>query len=309
MLANFFDKTKPINSLAIGVIFSLYYFVFFILQENPAFTVVSAFEIGGYLFLNLLFLFLSGVVFIKNGMSNGNLYASFIMVLLYGMFPFVFQMDKTLFVLLFFVLFYQKISTLDENTNTISKLFDSGLYIGVSVLLFNWAILFFPLIFLALLLFKKINMRYLIVPIIGLLVPAFLFFAYCFLIDALQLFYQIFDFSISLEWVNYGTSLKQIPMLVIAIIGFISIIMVLPKIMAVSNRYRSQYTIALISLFIGVFLIGITPLKNGSELLYVFLPFALMIAGFVKIIEKKLMKELVLLGLALLSVVLFTLNL
>ena len=305
MLANFFDKTKPINSLAIGVLFAVFYLIFFLFQENPVFTDVSVLEKGSYLILNLLFLFFSGVVFIKNGTSKGNLYAPFLMVLLFGMFSATLIGGKTLIVLLLFVLLYWKISSFGIKTNRIASLFDSGLYLGVSILIFNWSVLYVLLLYFALILYRQINIRYLLVPIVGMLVPGILFYTYCLLTDTLPVFYESFHFSVSLDLSSYNNVSVQGAVLLISSVTLISILAVLPQVMSVSNSYRNQYSIILATLVIGIIIIILTPIKDGSEFLYVFLPASIIIAWFVQKIQKKIIKESVLLILTLFSLTLF----
>ena len=304
MLANFFDKTKPINSILLAGLFFSFYFTYRFRHTATIFADISALETIEHLISNMLFLLLCGLVFAKNGLTNDNLYSSFLMILLYGMFPSTFQVDKTLIITFLFLLVYRKISSLKEQGNILLALFDSGLYVGVSFLFFNWSVLIFLFIYTTLFLSKRISPRTLMAPFVGGFVPLFLFFTYCFVSDTLPTFYGIFEFDYNFDFSLYSALHYNIPLLLVAGITVISIIAVLPKVIGVSNSYRFQYTTVLNMLLIGTAMICVTSLKKGSELLFVFIPISILIGRFINDISKKMLKELILIGLTVLSIVL-----
>lgn len=304
MLANFFDKTKPINSILLAGLFFSFYFTYRFRHTATIFADISTLETIEHLFSNMLFLLLCGMVFAKNGLTNDNLYSSFLMILLYGMFPSTFQVDETLIITFLFLLVYRKISGLKEQGNALSALFDSGFYVGVSFLFFNWSALILLFIYTTLLLSKRITPRTLMAPVIGVLVPVFLFFTYCFVTDTLLNFYHIFNFNYNFDFALYSELHYHIPLLLIAFSTVISVIAVLPKVIGVSNVYRFQYTTVLNMLLIGTAMVCVTSQKQGSELLYVFIPISILIGRFINDISKKIIKELFLYGLTFLSIVL-----
>lgn len=303
MLANFFDKTKPINSIVLAILFFSFYAIYSFQQKTTDFIDVSTFESLIYVVSSAVFLFVCGLVFIKNGVSNQNLYNSFILILLYGLFPNAFDVQKTLGVAFLYLLIYKNISQLKEKGNTQLLLFNSGLLAGSSFLIFDWSLLFFIFIYIGLFYSKKATIRNIVSPVFGLITPVILFFTYSFLTDNLPLFYQRFYFSYSLDISAYNILAIKIPLLSISIITGIAILSVYPKIFSVSNPFRFQYLLILVMLFIGALLIFINPQKNGSELLYVFIPIAVIIGRFLKNIPKKTIKEALLVSLALFSII------
>ena len=162
MLANFFDKTKPINGILLAGLFFSFYFTYRFRHTATIFADISALGTIEHLISNMLFLLLCGLVFAKNGLTNDNLYSSFLMILLYGMFPSTFQVDKTLIITFLFLLVYRKISGLKEQGAILLALFDSGLYVGISFLFFNWSVLIFLFIYTTLFLSKRISPRTLV---------------------------------------------------------------------------------------------------------------------------------------------------
>jgi hypothetical protein len=304
MLANFFDKTKPINSIVLVVIFFSFYTIYRFHQQPAAFIDFTTFESLAHIICSALFLFISGLVFMKNGISRGNLHSSFLMILLYGAFPSAFELNKTLVVVFLYLLIYKNISQLKTIGKTQLLLFDSGILAGISFLIFDWSLLFFLFIYIGLFYSKKIDFRNLVSPLLGLIIPSILYFTYCFLMDNTGLFYNRFNFIYSLDTTMYQNLSIKIPLIVISITTGIAIISVLPKIISVSNNYRFQYLLIVAMLFIGCLLIIISPQKNGSELLYVFIPVAVVLGRFLKSIPKNKVKETFLMALTLFSIAL-----
>ena len=303
MLANFFDKTKPINSIVLSFIFFSFYTIYRFQPEASTFTDFTSFEILTHLICNAFFLVICGLVFIKNGVSNDNLHNSFLMILLYGMFPNAFEINKTLGVAFLALLMYRNISQLKTKGKTQILLFDSGLIAGVSFLLFDWTILFLGFIYIGLFFSKKINFRTVVSPILGLITPCILYFTYCLFTNTTPDFYNRFEFLYSLDTSLYSSIAIKIPLIVVSIATGIAIVTTLPKVISISNSYRFQYLLLLIMLGTGLILIVISPKKNGSEFLYIFIPIAVILGKFINILPQKKLKEIFLIGLTLFSII------
>jgi hypothetical protein len=306
MLANFFEKTKPINSIVVGLVFCLFYFMSSFLSEKSAFT-DGGVGLGFTFFIsNFAFLLLSGVVIIGNKISNDNLFAPFFMVLMYALFPKALEYNDTIYVLLLFVLLYRRFSSLSNKTNSIGKLLDSGLFIGVMFLFFNWTILYLLLVYVALFLFREVTIRKLIIPIVGAIVPVLFYYTYCLIIEDFSTFYSLFEFNfIGFDEQFYEANLFQVVTLLVLV--FFSVLFKLPRMLSVSTIEKQHYTITLFSLIIGISLFNLSSNKNGSEVLYVFIPIAIIIGQFMDVITKKWLKELVFISFIILSLIkLFT---
>lgn len=306
MLANFFEKTKPINSIVVGLVFCLFYFMSSFFLETSVFT-DGRIALGLAFFVsNFAFLLLSGVVIIGNKISNNNLFAPFFMVLMYALFPKALVYNETIYILLLFVLLYRRFSSLSNNINSIGKLLDSGLFIGVMFLFFNWTILYLVLVYVALFLFREVTIRKLIIPIVGVIVPVLFYYTYCLIIEDVSTFYKLFEFNfIDFDEQFYEDNLFQVITLLVLV--FLSILFKLPKMLSVSTVEKQHYTITLFSLIIGVLLFNLSSNKNGSEVLYAFIPISIVIGQFMDVISKKWLKELVFISFIILSLIkLFT---
>jgi hypothetical protein len=308
MLANFFEKTKPLNSLLLGLFFCVGFFLYFFKTKSPEISPKIFFIWGGYFFLSLAFLLLSGFVsFQKKGVEK-SLFVPLFAVLLYGIFPQMYQPNSLLLLLFILMLSFRKITRLDGKEAALSKLFDAGLLIGVVVVFYNWTLLYLGVLYTAVFLFGKVSFRNLLAPLLGLLLPSFFFFSYCFLFDQMEFFFAQFLFEFSLDFDFYSSQKLLTPLKICFFLGLFSIIFNFRKIIVISDKFRLNYVLILLAYFMGFGIIALKPDKNGAEFLFVLLPTSILIAQLVESITKYWLKDLFVLGLMVYSLVLFSRN-
>ena len=308
MLANFFDKTKPFNSIILGLIFSAFSFMHVYLAEPSEFTLFYWLKTNLYFFINLFFVIFATYVFIKNRVSNNNLHNTFILILLYCLFPKVFDANYMSLVSFLFLLIYKKLAKLNIKGNKQLSLFDSGIFTGISFLLFDWSILFLVFIFIGIVLAKKANVKNIISILFGCLVPIFLFFAYCFLTDDTPLFIEKFEFYFSFNYDSYVRSNMKTPLITLISVLIMSFLSILPKLASTNGPYRYQFVLAITMLFVGAVATSLETTKEGSEILMIFIPASIIIGRFIKMITNLVLKELFLITLTIISVVILIQN-
>ncbi|MFC2109074.1 DUF6427 family protein [Bacteroidota bacterium] len=299
MLANFFEKTKPLNSIVLGGLFCLIYFIIVLSSENLGVTVFFILKLFGFLLLHFLFLLLSGQNFIKFGVTKNNLYAPFIMILSYGMFPNALQMDLSAFVILLIVLFYGRITSFINKDNLVGKIFDSSLVLGLAIPFFNLAIFYALVLFVAVIIFSNHAIRKFIISFVGFVVPSLFFFAYCFVTDTMSFFYEQYQFILIPSYELFEGS--QVSLVVLGSLLLVSLFTNFVRIIAISNHYRLHYIITLTMLVVGVLILCLNPVKSDSLFLFLFIPISLMVSQFVESISKIWLKEACLGGLLLFS--------
>ena len=257
---------------------------------------------AGYLLSNLFFLFLSGTALYRSKLDNGTVYASFILILLYGLFPSAFHSATPLLLLSLWVLMYLRILDLDLVMAPDRILFDAGLCVGLSFLFFKGALLLILWLLFSLVAFKKANLRNSLICLVGFSVPVWFFFVYCFFVENSILFYNLFVFEVGFDWALYKTKVYAMPLLVLFAFNTLAVLAALPNVLSRKTSFRRHYLLLVFMFFIGLGMVLLTDEKNGSELSYLFLPSSVLIATFVDKTSKKWVKELLLFSLALFSV-------
>ena len=291
MLANFFDKTKPINSIVLSILFLAYFITSLLLHKNLETPYNYWIFSSGSLLLNFSFIFLNSFYFIKNGVSNENLHNTFVLILLYGLLPNTFTDIKFTSISILFLLIYKNLAQLKTKGRKQAALFDAGIYTGIAFLVFEWAILFLPFIIVSLTLAQKLSLKNILSPVLGFLTPLLLFFTYYFITDNTDVFLAKTEFISNLNFSSYGDNTIQLPLIIYTGIIAISILSVLPNAISISGPYRYQYSLAIVMLIFGAITILLSPQKNGAELLIIFTPTSIIIGRFFKVVTNQKIKD------------------
>jgi len=291
MITTIFSKSKPINFL---IVFSITLIAFLMLPIKYGIVFNSTTSIwinlGVFLIAYLSILILNFVV-TKNLLSQQNNYEILVFALFFLAIPQAFLDYKIILSNFFILLALRRIISVRSKKETIKKLFDSGFLIGIATLFYFWAILFFPLVFIALLLFSETTPKYYLVPFIGLATVALL------AISTSLLIYQDYFTSLHLNPdVNFDfssyNSLQFITVItMIASFGLWSSLFYLNDIKKKMRSYRPSYKILFASCVLATVIVVLTPIKNGSEFLFLFGPLAVIITNYVETIKEKWFKE------------------
>lgn len=295
MLANFLSKSKPINFIGLLILFfSCFSYTIFnsFLTENPLSD--KALKTLTLTFLFLIIFFFFNFINSKNRLTFDNSYAYFLfsiftIALLSEIINYNILLKTTIY-----LLFLRKIYSLRSNRNIIEKLFDGGFWLGILCILEPISILLFVLTFIAVYLHNKITAHTLFTPIIGFIAPSIIYFAYCFWLDKLDDFTNLFVFKINFN-ADFYNNPKYLWLICITFsFTIFAIIFKSAKALSVNNRFKRNWIILICNFFLILVFIALIPNKNGSELIYIFFPMAIILANGVELIQKKIFKNIVL---------------
>ncbi len=297
MLANFFNKSKPINFIIIVALFFLY-FILASYQQFDSTISIGLFLVNktGAFFAFLCLFFFFNFIVSKNNLTFDNTYAFLFFVIFLGLFPNTISITKVFFSNFVLFLFLRKVYSLRKPKATIQKLFDGGFWLGIAFLIDPLSFIFLTLFYVSILLFHKITIQTLLTPIIGLLVPIFLYFTYCFWNDLISDFQQLF-FSISLnDFYSLNNSKQLFSIVLLGIFTLFFILIKTPKALSVSNSFKKTWILILLHLIITtICLFFFTKASNENRIVYLLFPIAIIFANGIEIIQKKWIKEIVLL--------------
>lgn len=285
MLTNFFGNSKPINFLVIfSLFFSILIFTFLGGNFSFNFTVIPLF---------LLLLGIANFIISKNNITFDNSFAFLFFVLLIGFFPKIITTNNILYVNITLFLFLRKVYSLQSSKNVFQKLFDAGLWLGVSFLITPISFLFFIVLYMAVFLHQHITFQKVIIPVLSFIIPIFLYFTYCFWYDiSFEItFFELFNFGFSVyNHINYLVSLIFVGTFVL-----FSILLKTPKTLSVKNTFRRNWILVLNNFMVAVIVVSGTANKNGSEFLYLIFPTAIILANGLELFEKKWWSSIILL--------------
>ena len=289
MIAKFFKKTKPINTLIVLVLLTIVFIITTVSFTSTDFTLTNLIK------KLILFAFLVTTLFIinfiirKNGLTKNNSYVILLLVFCFAIFPFSTLNSQLLGTHFLLLLAYRRIYSLRTTKDIKDKIFDASFWIGIATLIYPWSFLYLSLVFFAVFYFNKLTLKNIIIPLVGFITPIFIYGVYLLLIND----FDTFDLKLvsSLSILSYNSFKLLIPIALIS--GFLiwAIFPTTIKIIAVNNEFRASWFLLLMHLLISVFVIIPSPIKNGSEFLFLFFPTAIILTNYLQIIEEKWFKE------------------
>ena len=293
MLANFLGKSKPINFIILLSVFvCLFITASFSLFYATPFSMHLLLKVTGFLLFYLVILFFFNFIVTKNKLTRDNSYALLIFMVFLSYFLILSTNFKTLAMLLLYSLFLRKLYSLKSQKQTLQKLYDSGLWLGVLVLLEPFTFIFCTLIFIATFLHKKPIINNLIAPIVGFLTPMILYSAYCFWFDKLYLFTNIFYFDTFHNFVFNPINGYYWIVIGVLLLALASIFIKSPSVFSVNNTFKKSWTLLISNLVIAVVFALYLPNKNNVELLFLLLPAAIIVANGLESLRSNLIKNI-----------------
>ena len=303
MLANFLEKSKPINFIIyLGLFFCFFFIAATLNISGEELKPYDVFAGVSYFFLFLFIFFFYRFLVSKNKLTSGNSYSFFLFTLALIVFISKLFDFKLLTLLLIYLFFLRKIYSLSSPKKVIQKLFDSGLWLGILFILEPFSLLFSILIFTAILLHQKITIHTLITPVIGFASPLISYFAYLFWTNTSKEFTQLFYFDVINNTSIYA---KDYTIWVFGVLFFLttfSIFLKSPKVLSVNNSFKKNWILLIINLILTtIFALTINE-ENGSEIIFLLAPSSIIIANGFEVIQKKVLKN-ILFGLLLIGTI------
>ncbi|MGB0879783.1 MAG: DUF6427 family protein [Polaribacter sp.] len=302
MLANFFGKSNPINFvIIIGFFFCCFFIAVFngfqenVFGENPVLTIVGMF----ILFLSILYFFHSIVT--KSKLTVDNSYALLLFVIFFGFFSKELLEFKTVILFLLHILFLKKLYSLRYSKTIFQTLFDGGLFLGVLFILEPFSIIYIVLLYIAIYLYYKMTVRIIGIPILGFIVPLIFYATYHFWQDTFDSFLNLFYFLPNHNEFMYLKDQFLIPLLFIIFCVIASLILKTPLVIAINNKFRKSWILLIFNVSISLCFVLILPQKNGSELLFILFPTAIIVANGIETIANTVLKDVILVSLILCS--------
>ncbi|MBS9774569.1 MAG: hypothetical protein KGV59_05365 [Tenacibaculum sp.] len=295
MIANFFRKSKPINTVAIICVLLFYYSIAIVTNKIP-FQPIAVFGV-------LLTLGSSQFIIIKNKLTKHNSYSFLLFVLLITFFVKTLTFTSSLYSNLILFLFLRKVYSLKKETKTIQKIFDASFWIGILFIIEPFLIIFITLLYFAIYLNEGLKIRTLLIPIIGFFIPVFLYFTYCFWFNKINDFCQLFYSFTDINWGLYLKNNYLISIIFTLIFILISIILKTPKIIQTKDSFNFSWLLLILNFILSALLIYFIDNKNGSEFIYIIFPSAIIIANGIELYQKKWISDIILLLFFIFSVV------
>ncbi|MFS4492772.1 hypothetical protein [Maribacter sp. 2308TA10-17] len=294
MISSIFGKTKPINFIIVlSFLFAAYWLVLFFLHN-------STYDIYELVLQVLFFTVLAFSVFVvdfivkRNKITAPNSFAILFYALLILVFPETLADSSAIFCSLFLLMATRRLISIRSLKNIKLKVFDATLWVMVSSLFYEWAIIYLVLVFLAIYIYEPKNIRNWIVPFVG--VFTVFMIAYCVLIlsnktDFLVDHYQFsFEFNVAYfsKWAN------STKLVIYVILTFLAMIFAFLKLGKAGLGQIVTMRLIGFSFVLGLILKVLTSSADAHPIMVTFFPAAVFITNYVESIKKPNIKEVVL---------------
>ena len=295
MITSIFSKSKPINFLVVFFVTLLAFLLANIkLQNEP---VVFSFIIEKIIIFSICYLSILTLNFIvgKNSLTHKSNFEILLYCLFLLMIPQTLLNDRIIVSNFFILLALRRILSLRSQINLKKKLFDASFWIAIASLFYFWAILFFVLIFVVLMLYTDNKIRNWIVPFAGLTTVFLISTSYSVLFY--DDFFEAFNisFKTSFDFSDYNSPKYIIAITILLSFGIWSSIFYLKAVKTKLKKYRPVLKAIFVMMLIAFTIVIIAPAKAGSEFLFLFPPLAVIVTNYIEMIQEKWFKELFLL--------------
>jgi hypothetical protein len=289
MITSIFSKSKPINLVIVGLFIVL---VFVFTNYQVLFvdfgTTLKAIS---RLFLSVFFIFLLRFIIAKNKLAQSNGYAIMTFGLLIFMFPQVMKNSDLLLANAFILFALRRLLSLHSNIDVKKKLFDAGFWIALATLFYFWALLFFALVIVALIYHSQNDTKNVIAPFVGVATLFILLMVYNIVTYDVYIKPSNFGRYASLDFTAYngkGNVLKLTVLFTALVWTLIYFFKSLPN---KNKKLRPAYFLVAWSTVLALLVAIIAPVKNGSEFIFLFAPFSIVMANYIEFITERWFKE------------------
>lgn len=289
MITSIFSKSKPINFIIVAVYVTLLFVItnYTLLFSDLSNALMELLK----LVITLFLVFLLDFIVVKNNLSQRNSYAIMTFGLLFGMFPEAMSNLDLLLSNLFVMLALRRLISLHSKLSIKKKLFDAGFWIAVAALFYFWAILFFALVIVALIYHSQNEFKNVIIPFAGIATVLVLFLMYN--IVFFDVYFRPSDFKryASLDFTAYNSKATILKLTVLFSSFIWTLIYYFRTLPDKNKKFKPSYFIIAWASILAVLVAVIAPLKNGSEYVFLFAPFSIIMAKYIEVITEKWFKE------------------
>ena len=289
MITSIFSKSKPINFIIVAVYVSLLFVItnYALLFSDLNASLVTLFKWAITLFL----VFLLDFIVAKNNLTQRNSYAIMTLGLLFGMFPEAMTHLDLLVSNLFVIFALRRLISLHSKLNIKKKLFDAAFWIALATLFYFWAILFFALVIVALIYYSQNDFKNVLVPLAGTTTVLILLISYNIIVYDDYLRPSNFKRFASLDFTVYNSKESILKFTVLFTAFVWTLIYYFRTLPDRNKKLKPSYFIIAWASIIAFLVAIIAPIKNGSEYLFLFVPFSIIMANYIEVISERWFKE------------------
>ena len=296
MISSIFGRTKPINYIIVlTFLFLFYWFIHFVVSDMEYTSEALVVRLTTLAML-LFSVFVVDFIIKRNKLTEANSFAMLFYAILIVAFPETLLDNDAILCSMFLLFASRRLISIRSLKNIKLKIFDATLWVMISSIFYDWAVLYLLLVFAAIYIYEPKNVRNWMVPFAAVFTVFMIGYGVLILAgntNFLTEHYQLqFNFDTS-YFLNLANSLKLV--LYILLIFALSIYAFLKLGKAGLGKIVTMRLIAL-SFIIGLVVKILTKSADDYPIMITFFPAVIFVTNYVESIKKENIKELVLIA-------------
>ncbi|MFV8225322.1 DUF6427 family protein [Christiangramia aquimixticola] len=307
MLTSFFSKSKPINLTVIILLMGFFYLGMNFTSWENGFDLLELLIKIGVLAILILSILVLNFIAKKNELTKRSAFKTILFTLFVISFPSILQNEAVILSNLCILFGLRRIISLKSHKFIAQKIFDATFWISIATLYNFWSALFFLLIFFGIINFTSYFKNWLI-PFVAFMAVAILTVTFNLL--AYDKIYTLTDWyqNSNLNFEAYSELKLLVPLSIILTLMLWTLVHYFSALQKASVTKRPVLSLILFSLIIAIGVAVLAPTKNGSELIFFFVPLSIIASNYFDSKKDKIFKEIIFAGLLLMPFLLLFLN-
>lgn len=296
MISSIFEKTKPINFIIVLVFLFLFYWSVQFYLLDYTFTDIEIAPSVVVLSILLFSVFVVDFIVKRNKLTGSNSFAILFFTLLFVVFPETLGDSNAVFASFFLLLSMRKLLSIKSLKNIKLKIFDAGLWICISSIFYEWAILYLLLVFAAIYIYDPKNIRNWLV----LLSVGFAFYMILYgvlvLLDETSFMKTHYDFAINYDAIfpiKWWSSLK------LSVYALFNLALAFTTFIHLSKTGMGKVIVMrliALSFIIGIVVNFLVTSENTNAIMITFFPSVIFIVNYLESIKKPIFLEIILIA-------------
>ncbi|WP_027065463.1 DUF6427 family protein [Maribacter sp. Hel_I_7] len=305
MISSIFEKTKPVNFIILLVFLFLFYWSVQFYLLDSTFSEVELVPSIGVLAILLFSVFIVDFVVKRNKLTGSNSFAILYFTLLFVVFPETLGDNKAIFTSFFLLLAMRRLLSIKSLKNIKLKIFDAGLWICISSIFYEWALLYLLLVFAAIYIYEPKNIRnWLVIISVGVCFILILY-GILILLDKPYFIQEHYDFAINYDAIfpiKWWSSLKM------SLFAILNMALAFSTFIHLSKSGVGKVIIMRLIAFsfvIGLVVNILVTSDNNNAVMITFFPSVIFIVNYLESIKKPKFLELVLISSIVVPIIVF----
>ncbi|MBZ9730205.1 DUF6427 family protein [Salegentibacter sp. JZCK2] len=293
MLTSFFGKSKPVNGVAITVFLIVFFIIANFKEWFTDFNLLYFLEKLAVLLSLIVSVFTLNFIAKKNELTRRSAYKILFFVIFSASFFTLLRNHQVILANLCVLFAFRRIISLKSKKVMQKKVFDATFWICIASLFYFWSILFLVVVYAGILYYLPKPKNWLIPPIGALAVMSLTLSFHIIAYNHFYTFSQWFEKS-NFDYSNYQNLEILIPVSIILAIALWTLVRYFGVVNKASVSMKPSLNLVLLSLITAVVVAIFAPTKDGSELIFFFVPLSIVASIYFDQKQDKVFREVLL---------------